>query len=329
VYAPAFPLDSQVLVHSHSPPHVATIIGTPTYSRPDIYTVKFKDNSIAEYSLSDNLLEAVTIPSPQPDTLLPEWIKGGAPATLFLTDMSKPCLGRLYSDDNGNWYFCFGKSSDITNGIVLPDFHANYRSLLDSGQIFQGHTKFHKVYQGRNQAQLQDCILRHVSAHGLRCLIAPSSLCQLTSMHPNDQVIWNDAYNEEYDGLASIPTWEVLSESQFNLLSKGAKPLPSMAISTIKYDEHNRPIRAKYRIVVLGNLDYHQWSQESTTAPVMSQLELHLLISLAVFNKQTLKNCDIKQSFVQSSLPPTEDYFVKPPSGCPRSLKSMGLSNFM
>jgi hypothetical protein len=269
--------------------------------------------------LSDNLLEAVTIPSPQPDTLLPEWIKGGAPATLFLTDMSKPCLGRLYSDDNGSWYFCFGKSSDITKGIVLPDFHANYRSLLDSGQIFQGHTKFHKVYQGRNQAQLQDCILRHVSAHGLRCLIAPSSLCQLTSMHPNDQVIWNDAYNEEYDGLASIPTWEVLSESQFNLLSKGAKPLPSMAISTIKYDEHNRPIRAKYRIVVLGNLDYHQWSQESTTAPVMSQLELHLLISLAVFNKQTLKNCDIKQSFVQSSLPPTEDYFVKPPSGCPRS----------
>jgi len=145
VYAPAFPLDSQVLVHSHSPPHVATIIGTPTYSRPDIYTVKFKDNSIAEYSLSDNLMEAVTIPSPHPDILLPEWIKGGAPATLFLTDMSKPRLGRLYSDDNGSWYFCFDESSDNTKGIVLPDFHANYRSLLDSGQIFQGHTKFHKV----------------------------------------------------------------------------------------------------------------------------------------------------------------------------------------
>jgi hypothetical protein len=138
-------------------------------------------------------------------------------------------------------------------------------------------------------------------------------------MHLDDKVIWDNAYNEEYDGLASIPTWEVLSESQFKLLSKGAKPLPSMAISTIKYDEHNRPKRAKYRIIVLGNLDYHQWSHESTAAPVMSQLELCLLTSLAVSNKCTLKNCDVKQAFVQSTLPSTEEYFVIPPSGCPRS----------
>jgi hypothetical protein len=82
VYAPTFPLDSQVLVHSHSPPYVATIIGTPTYSRPDIYTVQYKDNSIAEYSLSDNFLGAVTVPSPKSDKLFPKWIKGGAPATL-------------------------------------------------------------------------------------------------------------------------------------------------------------------------------------------------------------------------------------------------------
>jgi len=40
---------------------------------------------------------------------------------------------------------------------------------------------------------------------------------------------------------------------------------------------------------------------------------------LAVYNKRTLKNCDVKQAFVQSSLPPTEEYFVKPPAGCPRS----------
>jgi hypothetical protein len=54
-------------------------------------------------------------------------------------------------------------------------------------------------------------------------------------------------------------------------------------------------------------------------APVMSQLELRLLTSLAVFQKHTLKNCDVKQAFVQPSLPPNEEYFVKPPSGCPRS----------
>jgi hypothetical protein len=92
-----------------------------------------------------------------------------------------------------------------------------------------------------------------------------------------------------------------------------------MVIATIKYDEFNRLKHVKYRIVVLGNLDYHNWSKESTKAPVMSQLELRILTSLAVFHKRVLKNCDIKQAFVQSHLPPEEQYFVKPPVGCPRS----------
>ena len=138
-------------------------------------------------------------------------------------------------------------------------------------------------------------------------------------MSSTDKAIWDEAYCEEYDGLSSIPTWEVLSEDQFKLLSKGRKALPSMAISTIKYDANNKPKRAKYRIVVLGNLDYHNWSKESTAAPVMTQLELRLLTSMAVYHKRTLKNCDVKQAFVQSSLPPNEDYFVRPPVGCPKS----------
>jgi hypothetical protein len=50
VYAPKFSLDSKVLVHMHSPPHVATVIGLPTYDRPDIYTVSYPDGLITEYS---------------------------------------------------------------------------------------------------------------------------------------------------------------------------------------------------------------------------------------------------------------------------------------
>ncbi len=95
--------------------------------------------------------------------------------------------------------------------------------------------------------------------------------------------------------MVSLSSWEIITEAQFKQLSKGMKALPTMAIATIKYDEHNRPKHAKYRIVVLGNLDYHNWSKESTTAPVMSQLELHILTSLAVYNKRVLKNCDINK----------------------------------
>jgi hypothetical protein len=275
LFSPKFALDSTVFVHTHSLPHVATIIGTPSYIRPDIYTVKFQDDSIGEYSIPENLLEATSTPSPKSVTsILSDWIKGGATATLFLSTMTKPKHGRLYNTTSGEWVFCAGKNCDITKGTLLPDFSANCHALLDSGQLFRGHTKFQRVFQARDQVQLKQCILQHVSAHGLHSLVAPSSLKNHSNMIPGDKQIWDDAYNEEYDGLANIPTWEVISEHQFKLLSKGVKPLPSMAILTIKYDENNKPKRAKYRIVVLGNLDYHQWSKESTTAPIMSQLEL-------------------------------------------------------
>jgi len=167
--------------------------------------------------------------------------------------------------------------------------------------------------------QLRDSVLRHVSAHGLSSLVAPSSLKSHSTLSPSDKIIWDNAYLEEYDGLAALPTWEVLTESQYKYLYKGVTTLPSMAIATIKYDEFNRLKRAKYRIVVLGNHDYHTWSKESMAAPVMSQLELHLLTSLAIHHKRVLKNCDIKQAFVQSSLPDDEIYVVRPPAGCPKS----------
>jgi hypothetical protein len=44
----------------------------------------------------------------------------------------------------------------------------------------------------------------------------------------------------------------------------------------------------------LGNLDYDTWSKEETAAPVLSQLELQLLTSLALYNHRVLKNCDVK-----------------------------------
>jgi hypothetical protein len=93
-------------------------------------------------------------------------------------------------------------------------------------------------------------------------------------MSSTDNSIWDAAHDKEFHGLTSLPTWEVITEEQLRSLSKGIKALLTMAIATIKYDEHNCPKWAKYQIVVLGNLDYLNWSKESTAAPVMSQLEL-------------------------------------------------------
>jgi len=281
IHAPKFLLNSQVYVHTHSPPSVAKVIGIPTYDTPNIYTVCYKDGSIAEY-LDDQLSAVNSTVSTKP-TLLPNWIKGGCNATLFLADMPKPRHGKLQQSSDNCWHFFPGKGT--SNSIPLDDLEANCQTLLDSGQLFRGHTKFRNVYDTRNQVSLQQCVLRHVSAHGLHSLIAPASLKHHSKMTPSDKAVWDAAYDEEYDGLTALPSWEVVTEDQYYKLSKGKKALPTMAIATIKYDANNKPKRAKYRIVVLGNLDYHTWSKEDTAAPVLSQLELRLLTSLAVYNK--------------------------------------------
>jgi hypothetical protein len=226
--------------------------------------------------------------------------------------MSKPHHGNLFQNVDQEWIFCPGASTDLNTGIVLSNLPANCQHLLDTCQLFRGYTKLCRVYQTRNQARLRACVLCHVTAHGFSPFIAPSSLKQISLMTPDDQAVRHDA--------SSLPiTWGVITEEQLKCLSKGTKTLPSLAIATIKYNEFNRPKRAKDHIIVLGNLDYHNWSKKATAAPVMSQLELHILTSLVAFHKRVLKNCEIKQAFVQSSLPLDELYFVKPHVGCPRS----------
>ena len=90
-----------------------------------------------------------------------------------------------------------------------------------------------------------------------------------------------------------------------------------MAISTIKYDENGAPKRAKYRIVVIGNLDNNNWSKSQTHVPVMNLIELKFMTSLAVHYRRVLKSGDFKQAFYQAILPEDEPYVLRPPPGCP------------
>ena len=88
------------------------------------------------------------------------------------------------------------------------------------------------------------------------------------------------------------------------------KLLPTMAVSTIKFDKDGLPKQAKYRIVALGNLDPNTWTKSDVYAPVMSLLELRFITALSVRNKCTLKNGDVKQAFVQATLPPDKQYVL-------------------
>ena len=196
IFTPRFTLDSEVLVHTHSPPHQAKVIGLPSYDRPDIYTVLFKDGSIAEYSDSNNILEATSIISTTEDTpLLPNWVQDGTNATLFLSSMSKPRHGKLRLNSSLQWIFTPGHSMDLSQGIILPDLSAQIQHLIDTGQLFKGHTKLKRVYSSRNHVQLREGVLRRISANGLTSLIAPASLSSHHKLNESDKSIWDAAYS--------------------------------------------------------------------------------------------------------------------------------------
>jgi hypothetical protein len=55
-------------------------------------------------------------------------------------------------------------------------------------------------------------ILCHVSAHSL---IALSTLKHHYKAAPEDKQIWDAAYDAEFDGLNTLPTWELINEEQF------------------------------------------------------------------------------------------------------------------
>jgi len=122
---------------------LAKVIGIPTYDRPDVYTVLFADGSIADYSDSNNILELAPIQQSAVHLhLLPLWIKDGANVTIFLNNMSKPRHGKFRIDSNDRWVFTPGNSTDLSQGTCLEDLSANFQSLLDTGQLFKGHSKF-------------------------------------------------------------------------------------------------------------------------------------------------------------------------------------------
>lgn len=70
-------------------------------------------------------------------------------------------------------------------------------------------------------------------------------------------------------------------------------------------------------IFVLGNLDPHTWSKRDCFAPVMSQLELRCMIAATVRLQRTPKSGDFQNAFCQSTLPPNEQYSIRPSHNCP------------
>ena len=118
----------------------------------------------------------------------------------------------------------------------------------------------------------------------------PSSLLQaLANTHP-DREVWLHSYYEEKNVIESMGTYEKLTLGQYwALREKGApKAIPTMCVLTIKKDENLMPLRAKSRVVVLGNHKDWVWTKSEKFAPVLRPDSLRFLTSLAVNHRRTL-----------------------------------------
>ena len=307
----------------------AKVLSVPIDDNDDPYILQLNDTDeiieAMECDILDHDPSSPTIPITTSSHPFPEytWIQHNAKVTLYLSDhMPKPKQGHLVHDTiNNTWTFSPGHhfKQDI---LPLPNFPLLVSSLIINKKLFKGWVPLSRALTAR-RIRATSNVLSHlivngkVSASNLDCL-NPPTLKKHHKLTNNDQMIWDAAYMQEFKGLEDIETWEYISEKEYQDMKHIlGNLLPTMAITTIKKDENGTPIRAKYRIVVLGNLDPHEWSKTDCFAPVLSHLELRFLIAIACHLKAIPKSGDVSQAFCQSFLPTQENYVLHPPPGCP------------
>ena len=109
-----------------------------------------------------------------------------------------------------------------------------------------------------------------------------------------------------------LPTrLDVISDKEYNKLRPlVVNALPTMKISTIKYDNNVKPNRLKWIILALGNLYPHEWKQNECYAPLLSMIEIRFPVSLVVNHRSPLQKIDMKQAFYKAILPTMEKYVL-------------------
>ena len=325
--------DTVFFKHSENNYKAAKILSTPFDEDNDVYVIQLQKSGSILHVMNDEIFDTDPTTNPQEDPVINHmlpWMKNNSKITIILPEFdTKPKQGYLLqSDADDEWYFIPGRKPTNTP-IHLSKFNEKALSMYHNQKLFKGWVNTRQAATART-IRLTSNVLshmitaRHVSAKDLINMEAPLSLLKHSKLHPNDKRTWDESYKEEYDGLKNLDTWEVITEDQYNTLKKTskAKLLPTMAISVIKYDGDGQPIRAKYRIVVLGNLDPHGWEKHDCFAPVLNQFELRLLLHLAVQHGCIPKQGDVSQAFCQAILPENETYVCRPPPGCPITPKN-------
>ena len=290
------------------------------------YTILFDNGTSASIPLSDM---AGIIPPPPvvpstpdgADHLLPPFLRLNSRITYEHDGQyHKGFLGQ----HDGVYRFSFKSHVNKRKedwGVPLPDLTSNWVDLCVEGILVPGHVSHSFLRSSPSPtASTFDPVASFVSAVNLHRDCPPSLLKALADTHP-DRDVWLASFYEEKRGIEQLDTFTKISLGEYRALrEKGApKAIPTMCVLTIKKDEQLRPLRAKSRIVVLGNHEDRVWSKSDKFAPVLRQDSLRFLTSMAVASRRPLRQGDCKNAFCQGILPVDEITIVRPPSGDPEA----------
>lgn len=289
------------------------------------YTVLLDNNTTHELTFNDLLTPPAD--SPPVDPSAPSTVWAGIPSR-YLHQDAKITLehdgtyhkGYLnYSPESGFEFLVRRnvRSKKIDFRVPLPNFARTWTTLLAEETLLFGHTTVSSFLRPGSYNNSPSA--NHVSAKNLINPCPPSLTKALHSSNP-DRHVWLDSYKEEKGGLEQLDVFERISKKQYLHLKRTGrigKALPSMCVLVVKPDKDGNPIRAKSRIVVLGNFEDRYYTKSQRYAPVLKYSSLRLLCSKAVGDKRILQQGDCKNAFCHARLPDDELTVVRPPVGDP------------
>jgi hypothetical protein len=174
------------------------------------YVIRLVDGSV--HRVSPEILESIvkdtlTIPK---KNYFPSWLGNGQKVMYLDEGIYKK--GIMEWDTNTlSWRFSQHRHNGIDIfGVSLPNFSQSFQQYIDDGTLVPG---WHK---GANFSLAGSA--QHVSAASLQCHLPPGSLTKALCSKNIDRLIWLASYKEEYDGLLSNDTFEIIGEEEYKLL---------------------------------------------------------------------------------------------------------------
>ena len=202
--------------------------------------------------------------------------------------------------------------------MPLPDFKQHWTTFLGDDRLFPGHSTVRSFLRSATSDKNTPS-LNYVSAKHL-ISPCPSSLCKAPDSSNPDRQVCIDSYKEEKQGLIDHEVYKKIFKNQYLSLRRSGKipkSIPSMCVLVVKNDKYGKPLRAKSRIVVLGNFEDRIYQKSQRYAPLLKYSSLRLLTAKAVGDKRILQKVDCKNAFCNATLLDNEVTFIRPTIGNP------------